>query len=288
MSKMTRVKSKHIINNQMEILKGDRFAFGDNWTKFLNLLNDHRITLAEKSLQKMLGLNDLTGKKFLDVGSGSGIFSLAARRLGASVYSFDYDQQSVACTMEIKRRYFDNDSEWVVEHGSVLDVNYLKTLGQWDIVYSWGVLHHTGAMWQSMENITELVRPGGVLYIAIYNYQQIMTPIWTCVKQVYNRLPKGLRWLVLAPALLQLWGPRTIYDFIRLKPFYTWRNYAEHGIRGMSAWRDVIDWVGGYPFEVAKPDEIFCFFHRKNFTLSNMVTCGGKLGCNEFVFNRNQ
>ena len=114
-----------------------------------------------------------------------------------------------------------------------------------------------------------------------------MTPIWMWVKKLYNRLPKGFRWLVLGPALLHLWGPRAIYDCLRLKPFYTWRHYAEHGFRGMSAWNDVVDWVGGYPFEAAKPEEVFVFFRDKNFNLSNMVTCGGKLGCNEFFFRRN-
>ena len=275
-------------SHQIEISKGERFKFGNNWSSFLNVLDMQRIELAEKSLINMLGMSDLTGKKFLDVGSGSGLFSLAARNLGATVHSFDYDPDSVACTMELKRRYFDNDAQWIVEQGSVLDTNYLQKLGKWDIVYSWGVLHHTGDMWGALTNVIELVRPGGIVYIAIYNYQQIMTPIWTIVKKVYNKTPRGLRWLLLGPALLQLWGLRTIYDLIRLKPFYTWRNYANHGLRGMSAWSDLIDWVGGYPFEVAKPEQIFSFYHDRKFTLSRMVTCGGKLGCNEFVFLSNR
>lgn len=267
-----------------EVASGERFEFGANWAKFLNVLNDERIALAEQSLRNMLGINDLQGKRFLDIGSGSGLFSLVARRLGATVHSFDYDPQSVACTAELKRRYYPDDAGWVVEQGSALDRSYLQTLGQWDIVYSWGVLHHTGAMWQALENVIPLVRQGGMLFIAIYNYQQVMTPVWTWVKRTYNRLPNGLRWLVLGPALIRLWGPRTLYDLLRGKPFYTWRHYAEHGVRGMSAWRDVVDWVGGYPFEVAKPEEIFRFYRDRGFVLRNMVTCGGGLGCNEFVF----
>ncbi|MEW6589792.1 MAG: class I SAM-dependent methyltransferase [Pseudomonadota bacterium] len=185
---------------------GERFEFGANWAQFLNVLNDERIALAEQSLSTMLGVSDLQGKRFLDIGSGSGLFSLVARRLGATVHSFDYDPQSVACTAELKRRYHPDDPDWTVEQGSALDKDYLHTLGQWDIVYSWGVLHHTGAMWQALENVTPLVRPGGTLFVAIYNYQRGTTPVWTWVKRAYSRLPDGLRWLVLGPALIRLWG----------------------------------------------------------------------------------
>lgn len=269
-----------------EIRQGERFEFGANWAQFLKVLNDDRIRLAEQSLVKMLGVSDLAGKRFLDVGSGSGLFSLAARRLGATVRSFDYDPDSVACTAELKRRYYPKDPNWIVEQGSALDQDYLRTLGEWDIVYSWGVLHHTGAMWQGLENVSSLVRPGGTLFIAIYNHQRVMTPVWTWVKRAYNRLPRQLRWLVLWPALVRLWAPRTIYDVLRGKPFYTWRHYAQRSARGMSAWRDLVDWVGGYPFEVAKPEQIFLFYRDRGFVLRNMVTCGGGLGCNEFVLLR--
>ena len=263
-----------------------RFKFGANWTLFLEILTENRILLAEHSLQNMLNVATLEGKRYLDIGSGSGLFSLAARRLGARVHSFDFDPQSVACTSELKRRYFPEDADWTVEQGSVLDKEYLQNLGQWDIVYSWGVLHHTGAMWTALNLVIPLVRQGGTLFIAIYNHQQVMTQVWTWVKRTYNRLPEGLRWLVVGPALIRLWGSRTVYDLVRGKPFYAWRHYAEHGLRGMSAWRDMIDWVGGYPVEAAKPEEIFRFYHARGFQLRNMITCGGGLGCNEFVLTR--
>src|SRR3712207_6062570 len=156
---------------EQEVQQGDRFKFGENWQRFLLVLNDERIAEAEKSLKQMLEVEDLQGKSFLDIGSGSGLFSLAARRLGAKVRSFDYDPQSVACTQELKRRYFADDLNWTIEQGSVLDVDYVKSLGQFDIVYSWGVLHHTGAMWQALENASLPVADGGYLFIAIYNDQ---------------------------------------------------------------------------------------------------------------------
>src|SRR5579862_3362056 len=124
----------------------DRFAFGANWAEFLRLLSEERIARAEASLRDMLDVEHQRGKSFLDIGSGSGLFSLAARRLGARVRSFDYDAQSVACTAELRRRYFPDDPSWTVERGSALDEAYLRALGKHDVVYSWGVLHHTGDM----------------------------------------------------------------------------------------------------------------------------------------------
>src|SRR4026207_1913936 len=118
-----------------ETASGQRFEFGKNWSRFLELLDDTRIKEAEASLQQMLEVDSLAGKTFIDVGSGSGLFSLAARRLGARVHSFDYDPESVACTMELRRRYFDEDSDWTIEEGSVLDANYIDALGKFDIVY---------------------------------------------------------------------------------------------------------------------------------------------------------
>ena len=172
-----------------ETARGDRFAFGRNWSRFLRVLNDDRVRQAEASLREMLETNDLSGKSFLDIGSGSGLFSLAARRLGATVRSFDYDPHSVACTNELKRRYFPEDPAWAVEQGSVLDKDYLARLGTWDIVYSWGVLHHTGDMWKAMENAAGMVKPQGLLFIAIYNDEGGRSARWTQLKQLYNRKP---------------------------------------------------------------------------------------------------
>src|SRR5438105_7182534 len=139
-------------SHALEIGRGERFGFGENWSRFLELLDEGRISRAEESLKGMLEVESLAGRSFLDIGSGSGLFSLAARRLGARVHSFDYDPKSVACTQEVRRRFYFNDPDWVIERGSVLDESYLKSLGQFNIVYSWGVLHHTGAMWQALEN----------------------------------------------------------------------------------------------------------------------------------------
>lgn len=267
-----------------EVARGNRFAFGENWRRFLESLTEERIETAQTSLTAMLG--SVAGKSVIDVGCGSGIFSLAAKRLGASrVHSFDFDPGSVGCAEELKRRYFPGDATWSVEQGSVLDSGYLTSLGPWDVVYSWGVLHHTGAMWDALEAAGHLVAPGGKLFIAIYNDQGWASRCWTWIKRAYNRLPRPLRWIVLWPSFAFLWGPRSVLDLLRGRPFATWREYGKRD-RGMSPWRDVIDWVGGYPFEVARPEAIVDFFTARGFVLTKLKTCGGSLGCNEYVFER--
>jgi SAM-dependent methyltransferase len=261
-----------------------RFAFGANWQHFLQDLDDGRIATAEASLRDMLGVTTLQGKRFVDVGSGSGLFSLAARRLGATVHSLDYDVQSVACTAELRRRYFPNDPLWTVEQGSALDADYLAKLGTFDVVYSWGVLHHTGNMWLGLDLVRSLVAPGGKLFIAIYNDQGVKSHVWTGIKWTYNVLPPALRFLVLWPSVAVLWGPASARDVVIGRPGRTWKNTRSR--RGMSPWWDAIDWVGGYPFEVATPDEIQKYFESSGFLLTKSVLGVHGLGCNEFVFKR--
>ena len=273
--------------HQRDIESGSRFTFGANWRRFLDAVDQPRIALAEQSLRQLLQSDELSGKRFLDAGSGSGLFSLAARRLGAQVTSFDFDPESVASTSQLRNRFQPDDPNWDIEEGSVLDPDYLATLGKWDIVYSWGVLHHTGAMWDALANIDEVVAEKGLLVLALYNDQGRMSATWLSIKQLYNKLPRALRWILLGPALIRLWGPTCIRDLLRGNhPLRSWRNYSVASIRGMSPWHDLIDWVGGLPFEVAKPEALLDFYRARGFELIQLRTCAGGIGCNEFVFRK--
>src|SRR5204863_6251832 len=127
--------------------------------------------------------------------------------------------------------------------------------GKFDIVYSWGVLHHTGAMWQALGNVAGLVAEGGTLFIAIYNDQGKYSRRWTRVKKFYNRSSKPIRHLTVLAVCVLLWWRSWLKDLLRLRPFESWKLAGR--TRGMSAWWDTVDWVGGFPFEVAKPEEIF-------------------------------
>ncbi len=237
-----------------------RFAFGKNWSKFLSHLNEDRIEEAEKSLLEKLNMTSLKGKSVLDIGSGSGLFSLAAYRLGAQVSSFDYDKSSVACTTSLKETYAPKDSKWLVQQGSVLDKAFLKQFSELDVVYSWGVLHHTGYMYQALENILPLVKKGGILFISIYNDQGGASRRWKWIKNKYNTTRSPLMRKVLTwYTLFRLWLITFIKDFLSSgNPLKTWNHYGLNN-RGMSAYYDLIDWVGGLSFEVATPEEILNF-----------------------------
>jgi 2-polyprenyl-6-hydroxyphenyl methylase/3-demethylubiquinone-9 3-methyltransferase len=267
-----------------DLARGERFAFGANWARFLSVLDDDRIAEAEKSLRENLRVADLRGRTFLDIGSGSGLFSLAARRLGARVRSFDFDPRSVACTAELRRRYFPDDPEWTVGEGSVLDADFLRGLGPFDVVYSWGVLHHTGDQWRALEHAQGAVAPGGSLYIALYNDQGARSRLWRRLKRWYCSGPFG-RGAVTALGSTYFFAVCLKEDLLRGRnPLARYREYRRQ--RGMSVWHDWVDWFGGYPFEVSRPGEVVDFLVARGFVLTRLLTVGGALGCNEYVFRR--
>jgi 2-polyprenyl-3-methyl-5-hydroxy-6-metoxy-1,4-benzoquinol methylase len=260
-----------------------RFDFGKNWLSFIEIVDDARIKSARESLLESLRVSTLSGRTFLDVGCGSGLFSLAACQLGARVRSFDYDPESVRATIELRRR-FAAESDWRIEQGSILDPQFVAGLGRFDVVYSWGVLHHTGNLWRAVDTTCGLVAPGGLLYISVYNDQGVTSRVWRRVKRRYNTSGELMRAILIAgsAAYLHRYWPLNAVRRVTLRSANVTLSPPRR--RGMSRKHDLIDWVGGYPFEVAKPDEVFAFIHRLGFELRRLRTCGGGIGCNEYVF----
>jgi 2-polyprenyl-6-hydroxyphenyl methylase/3-demethylubiquinone-9 3-methyltransferase len=265
-----------------EVRAGQRFEFGRNWRKFLWAIDEERIREAERSLAEMLEPTILRGVRFLDVGSGSGLFSLAARRLGAKVHSFDYDPESVDCTRELKNRYCPGDDEWIIEAGSVLDKQYLESIGKFELVYAWGVLHHTGSMWAALENVLARVAENGRLFTAIYNNQGWKSVIWRGVKKTWCSGCLGRA--AVGSVFIPLFALAEVS-----KNLLSGRNplrLCGRKARGMSKVHDWIDWLGGYPFEVATPEEVTAFCRDRGFSLEKLVSAGKRLGNNQYVFMR--
>ena len=231
----------------------------------------------------MLGDGALSGKHFLDIGSGSGLFSLGAIRLGAAVvHSFDYDRDSVACTQSVKDRFAPDAAHWVVERGDVLNSSYIDKLGLWDVVYSWGVLHHTGDMWRAVANAAALVAPGGCLYIALYNDQGWLSRFWHGIKKFYVRAPRWVQRIMNVAFFIAFSGLLFVLDLARLRnPLMRHNGTAR---RGMTLYTDVVDWIGGYPFEVARVADVLAFMSDRGFLLDKLIDVGFRQGCNEFVF----
>lgn len=256
-------------NVEAAALSGERlsFSFGENWAKYLEDLDEHRIGQAEESLVDALGRARVDGKTFIDVGCGSGLFSLSATRLGAaSVVSIDVDPNSVACAKRL-RAALGGSANWSVLQGSILERDFVERLEAAGIVYSWGVLHHTGAMWDAIDRCLSLVAPGGRACLALYNCPNHLN-FHMVLKRTFNGLPRILRpGLAGAYALLLL---SAVLVKGRQNPIEYVRSYGRRS-RGMSFWRDVEDWLGGLPFEWTEPPELEAFVQARGFEVERVV-----------------
>lgn len=260
-----------------------RFGFGKNWKSYSKVLTPERIAIARGDIARSLGIGDFSGLRVLDIGSGSGLSSLAFLQMGADVTAFDYDGDSVECTESILKSEAPSGSEWRVMQGSVLDREFMASLGKFDVVYSWGVLHHTGAIWNAMDLAADAVADNGVLLIALYNDQGMVSALWKCVKWIYCSSRAG-RILVKAYFYPLFFAYSLLHDLKNMcSPGTHMRTYSRN--RGMSILHDWDDWLGGYPFDVASHAEVASWAGLKKLSLRVTRNTRG-LGCNEFVLRK--
>ena len=261
------------------------FKFGENWRSFVDTLSERSIEEAERGLTRLFPKGELQGRRLLDIGCGSGLHMLAAQRLGAAeIVGIDLDSVSVSTAQTLLSTHVSGRT-WSVNVRSVFDLDPNKD-GVYDVVYSWGVLHHTGDMWIAIRKAAEMVAPGGYLALALYRH----TPLcgfWRVEKKIYATSPR----------LVQA-AMRALYKTIYLcgliatgrSPADYIRNYVS--ARGMDWSHDIHDWLGGYPYESVQPPQLIAFLHDLRFSIERVfehpAALMGILGshCDEFVARR--
>jgi 2-polyprenyl-3-methyl-5-hydroxy-6-metoxy-1,4-benzoquinol methylase len=263
------------------------FAFGKNWAAYAEKISDAEIDEAVSGLARLLGDINLTGKRFLDIGCGSGLHSLAALRLGArEVVALDIDRDSVNTARAVLARHAP-DANSTVKQCSVFDLDK-QGYGEFDIVYSWGVLHHTGDMYRALASAASSVKPGGHFVFALYR-KTWLCPLWRLEKRWYTKASERAQRVMQAiyVALFRMglrFTGRQFVDYVR--------NY--HGNRGMDFYHDVHDWLGGYPYESITPSETERFMCSLGFAPILVSSPRGRLfgrstgvfgsGCDEFAY----
>ena len=238
------------------------FSFGENWRSYVDTVDEGSVKRASSAIEEWLTRDQISGKTVLDIGCGSGIHSLCFHRFGAKkLISVDVDAHSVETT-QLMWNKAGAPANWKIIRGSVLDKDFISPLGKHEIVYSWGVLHHTGAMWQAMANAASLVEKGGKFLIAIY-VKGPKYPEHLALKQSYNRASKLGKKLMVWRYILNLMLERRR---VGLNPF-AWNEKYD---RGMDVYHDIIDWLGGLPYEVASKEEIVAFCGDRGFVLEKV------------------
>ncbi|MFZ3069228.1 MAG: class I SAM-dependent methyltransferase [Microgenomates group bacterium] len=262
----------------------DHFSFGENWQEYLNKVSPKKIIQAENSMLDLISKSQLKNKSFIDIGCGSGLFSFAAYRFGvAKLLSVDIDKYSIKCVNRLKQQE-DNPINWLVKHGSILNQKFVNSLGKFDIVYSWGVLHHTGDMYQAFNNIIKICKKNSYLILAIYNKNRGLSALfsgssdlWLKIKKTYNS--SGWFGKKIIEYLYYIWF---VFGYILTlrNPFLYIKNYNN---RGMFFTTDIKDWLGGYPYEYASVDELINYFSNKGFFVKKIIS-SDNLGCHQILF----
>jgi 2-polyprenyl-6-hydroxyphenyl methylase/3-demethylubiquinone-9 3-methyltransferase len=261
------------------------FRFGKNWQSFLHTVSNQSIREAERGLQRLFPNGELNGRRFFDIGCGSGLSMLAASRLGAaSVRGIDIDPECVAAARSLLSKYLP-EGKWIISESSVFDL-LPEHDGTYDIVYSWGVLHHTGDVWAALTKAAAMVGQNGLMATALYRKTPCCS-LWTSEKKMYARLPRAFQWII-----------RSLYKAAYVSGLVmTGRNPATYinnykSSRGMDWSHDIHDWLGGYPYESVEPSKVISHLEALGFSakliFEHPAVLHGLFGthCDEFVFKK--
>jgi 2-polyprenyl-6-hydroxyphenyl methylase/3-demethylubiquinone-9 3-methyltransferase len=251
------------------------FTFGDNWQRFSTSLDADRLAEAQASLYELVEPDWLRGRSFIDIGAGSGLFSIAAVKAGAHpVIAIDRDERCVAVAQHNAMRFLDPNEipALQIRFGDILQPDGLGN-STFDIVHAWGSLHHTGAMWQAIANAAGLCRVGGFFVLAIYN-RTPTSPVWLRIKRLYHAVPVPFEFAMAV-------GLAAVRSSARLVK-------GKHPLRtdrGMNVWHDAVDWLGGLPYEFVSAAELTAALDRLGFTQVR-ARLTRRSGCNEFTFQK--
>lgn len=264
-----------------------KFKFGENWLRFNKLINRKKILQARNSLKKYK--ISYMNKSFLDVGCGSGLFSLAASTLGCKkIYSVDVDDSSIKSTKILRENFNRKNLNWNIEKVSLIRDSFTKKCKNYDIIYCWGVAHHTGNMFKAFENLVNVCKINSHLVIAIYNDEGLKSKIWWIIKYLYNFVPSSLRKIYAYFIMNVVRNGYVIFRLFFTLQFSELSKYLDKKTkrpRGMNADVDIMDWVGGYPFEYIKFNLLKKYFISKGFKVIKSRECKGS-GNHEIVFKR--
>jgi SAM-dependent methyltransferase len=254
------------------------FDFGKNWEEYSNnALDETSLKEAENSLAELLGPDGLSGKSFLDVGSGSGIFSIAAARNGSTkIIGLDVNPKCIEVAVKNAQVYLKGSTKPEFVLLSVLNNDGINELGKFSIVYAWGSLQFTGAMYKAIENTAGCVEDGGTFVLAVYN-KHFTSPIWKIIKKIYN----------ISPELIKRFMVYFFSVLIYIAKYIVTGSNPLKQRRGMNFFYNVIDWLGGYPYEYASVDEIKTFVGKLGFETVKMIPPDVPTGCNEFILKKN-
>ena len=227
--------------------------YKDHWTEYpleLQGVIQHLTELFPEGVK---------GKKVLDAGSGSGMVSIAFAVMGASVTGVDITSKCIENGRK-RAKAFGVECRFVQSDLTMLDLHE-----DFDIIYSWGVLHHTADAKASFFRLVEHLRPGGEIIIAVY-LRTAFSSFWNFSRVFYQSSPGFAKTAFRRSASVLLNG----YDAVR-KALMKKERYM---LRGTSNEELVNDWFGVPHRTFHTYTEVYEWFREKglDYRLVNPAT----------------